>query len=92
LAFTKKETTRPNQLSGGQQQRVAIARALINEPELILADEPTGQLDSETAKSIMEYLAALNQTGKTIILVTHDHTTASYAKRIIRIVDGEIAI
>lgn len=85
-----KRNNKPNQLSGGQQQRVAIARALINEPEIILADEPTGQLDSDTAKGIMEYLTKLNQSGKTILLVTHDPATASYAKRIIKISDGEI--
>lgn len=85
-----KRNNKPNQLSGGQQQRVAIARALINEPEIILADEPTGQLDSETSKSIMEYLTKLNQSGKTILIVTHDNTTASYSKKIVKIVDGEI--
>lgn len=85
-----KRNNKPNQLSGGQQQRVAIARALINDPEIILADEPTGQLDSETAKGIMDYLSLLNNKGKTIILVTHDITTANYAKRIIKIADGII--
>lgn len=81
---------KPNQLSGGQQQRVAIARALINDPELILADEPTGQLDSETSKSILNYLCRLNNEGKTIIIVTHDNVVASYAKSIIKIIDGKI--
>ena len=81
---------KPNQLSGGQQQRVAIARALINDPELILADEPTGQLDSETSKSILNYLCRLNNDGKTIIIVTHDNVVASYAKSIIKIIDGKI--
>ncbi|MCA1926904.1 MAG: ABC transporter ATP-binding protein [Calditerrivibrio sp.] len=90
LGLYDKRNNKPNQLSGGQQQRVAIARALINEPEIILADEPTGQLDSETARDIMEYLTKLNQSGKTILLVTHDHATASYAKKIIKIADGEI--
>ena len=81
---------KPNQLSGGQQQRVAIARALINNPELILADEPTGQLDSKTAGEIMGLLATMNKTGKTIIVITHDPTTAAYAKRIIQLKDGLI--
>jgi putative bacteriocin export ABC transporter (lactococcin 972 group) len=81
---------KPNQLSGGQQQRVAIARALINDPELILADEPTGQLDSETSKSILNYLCRLNNEGKTIIIVTHDNVVASYAKSVIKIIDGKI--
>ncbi len=80
----------PDQLSGGQKQRVAIARALINEPHIILADEPTGQLDSQNAKNVMEILEKLNQEGHTIILVTHDATMARYAKRVIRIEDGQI--
>ena len=81
---------KPNQLSGGQQQRVAIARALINDPEIILADEPTGQLDSETSKNILDYICRLNEKGKTIIIVTHDNVVASYAKSIIKIIDGKI--
>ncbi|MGB9730422.1 MULTISPECIES: ABC transporter ATP-binding protein [Calditerrivibrio] len=90
LGLYEKRNNKPNQLSGGQQQRVAIARALINDPEMILADEPTGQLDSETAKNIMDYISKLNDQGKTIILVTHDPATASYAKKIIKISDGLI--
>ena len=79
---------RPNQLSGGQQQRVAIARALINEPQLVLADEPTGMLDSTTAGEIMKLLALLEKRGKTIVVVTHDPNIAAYAKRCIQIKDG----
>jgi ABC-type lipoprotein export system ATPase subunit len=81
---------RPNQLSGGQQQRVAIARALVNDPELLLADEPTGQLDSKTAGEIMALLAQMNQKGKTVVLITHDSNTASFAKRTIQMKDGRI--
>ncbi|HBB18744.1 MAG TPA: macrolide ABC transporter ATP-binding protein [Syntrophus sp. (in: bacteria)] len=81
---------RPNRLSGGEQQRVAICRALMNDPELLLADEPTGQLDSRTAAEIMNLLVMMNQRGKTVIVVTHDPAIAAYAKRIIRIKDGII--
>ncbi len=81
---------KPNQLSGGQQQRVAVARALINDPDLLLADEPTGQLDSKTSAEIMSLLKEMNNKGKTIILITHDQNIASYAHRIITIVDGII--
>lgn len=79
-----------NQLSGGEQQRVAIARALINEPELLLADEPTGQLDSKTAIEIMSLLKQMNERGTTVILITHDSSIASYAQRIVQIKDGII--
>lgn len=85
-----KMKNKPNQLSGGQQQRVAIARALMNDPEVILADEPTGQLDSETSKTILDYICRLNERGKTIIMVTHDNFVASHAKSIIKIIDGKI--
>jgi putative ABC transport system ATP-binding protein len=81
---------RPNRLSGGEQQRVALCRALMNDPEIILADEPTGQLDSKTASEIMSLLAEMNRKGKTVILVTHDPGVASYANKIIQIKDGVI--
>jgi putative ABC transport system ATP-binding protein len=81
---------RPMQLSGGQQQRVAIARALVNNPQVVLADEPTGNLDSRTSDEIMERLQQLNNAGKTIIMVTHENDIASWAKRVIRMRDGHI--
>ncbi len=81
---------RPNQLSGGQRQRVAIARALVNAPPLLLADEPTGNLDSRTSDEIMELFTALNRDGQTIVMVTHEDEIAAYAGRVIRMRDGKI--
>ena len=81
---------RPNQLSGGQQQRVAIARALSNDPEVILADEPTGNLDSKSGSEVLELLERLWKQGKTIIMVTHDLKLAGHAKRIVQLKDGQV--
>jgi putative ABC transport system ATP-binding protein len=83
-------THTPLELSGGQQQRVAVARALINDPDILLCDEPTGNLDSKTGASILELMTELNRKGSTIIVVTHDPHVASYTNRTIRIVDGRI--
>lgn len=81
---------RPNELSGGQRQRVAVARALVNNPSIILADEPTGNLDSKTSVDIMKLFGEIHKRGNTIILVTHEESIARYAHRIIRLLDGEI--
>ncbi|HWD96763.1 MAG TPA: ABC transporter ATP-binding protein [Acidimicrobiales bacterium] len=81
---------RPSELSGGQQQRVAVARALVNEPSLVLADEPTGNLDSASATDVLSLLGELNASGRTVILITHDVETAQRAERVVRIRDGEI--
>lgn len=81
---------KPNELSGGQQQRVAIARALVNQPSLILADEPTGNLDSKSSDEILQIFTDLNRQGKTIIIITHEPEIARRAKRIIRISDGKV--
>lgn len=82
---------KPTQLSGGQKQRVAIARAMVNNPKILLADEPTGALDSKSGKQIMELFEALNEEGVTIVMITHDKKIASYAKRVVNIIDGEIS-
>jgi len=79
-----------NQLSGGQMQRVAIARALVNDPEIILADEPTGNLDQKTGRAVLDTFQKLSDSGKTIILITHDQYVANHASRIIQIIDGKI--
>ena len=81
---------RPTELSGGQRQRVAIARALSNEPSVIFADEPTGNLDQETGREIMQVLDKLAEEGRSIILVTHERAIAEHARRMIRLVDGRI--
>jgi putative ABC transport system ATP-binding protein len=90
LGLGERLNHKPNQLSGGQQQRVAIARALANNPEVIIADEPTGNLDSKTGKFVMDFLGKIHNEGKTIILITHDLGLVSYAKRVIHIKDGQI--
>src|SRR6186713_564038 len=88
--LTSRKTHRPNELSGGQRQRVAIARALVNNPSILLADEPTGNLDSKTGIEIMALFARLHQGGNTIILVTHEADIAAYAHRVIAIRDGQV--
>ncbi len=90
LGLDDRMNHKPNQLSGGQQQRVAIARALSNNPEVILADEPTGNLDSKTGKFVMDFLGKLNKEGRTVVLITHDLDLVTYAKRVIHIKDGMI--
>lgn len=90
LGLEDKLKSKPLQLSGGQQQRVAIARALINDPDIILADEPTGNLDSKSGKKIIEILKELNKKGKTIIIITHDPNIAEETKKSIKLFDGQI--
>ena len=91
VGLSKRADHKPNELSGGEQQRVAIARSLINNPQIILADEPTGNLDSKSATEIMKILESLNKKGTTVIVVTHEEIIAKMAKRIIRIKDGRVA-
>ena len=90
LGLREKMNNKPSQLSGGQQQRVAIARALMNNPELILADEPTGNLDTKSGQDVMSILKKLNKEGKTIVLITHEVDIAKHARRIINLEDGKI--
>lgn len=90
LGLASRMGHKPNQLSGGQQQRVAIARAIVNNPRILLADEPTGALDSQTAKEIMQLFGRLVDDGMTVIIVTHDPETAANARRIVRVRDGKI--
>ncbi len=90
LGLSHRLNHRPNQLSGGEQQRVAIVRALMNNPRLILADEPTGNLDSKSGQEVMEILQDLNERGHTIIMVTHEHDVAVCAKRILELKDGRL--
>ena len=91
VELTHRMTHKPNELSGGQRQRVAIARALVNNPSILLADEPTGNLDSKTGVEIMGLFARLHQGGNTIIVVTHEADIAAYAHRVVAIRDGEVA-
>jgi len=90
VGLKKRKDHRPAQLSGGERQRVAIARALANEPEILLADEPTGNLDSKSGKEIIDLLVNLNKEGTTLVLITHDQNIAKYAEKIVRIKDGKI--
>jgi len=91
VKLSDRMTHRPNELSGGQRQRVAVARALVNDPSIILADEPTGNLDSKTSVEIMGLFEEIHRKGNTIIVVTHEEDIARHAHRIIRLIDGEIA-
>lgn len=90
VGLKEKWKNMPNQLSGGQQQRVSIARALAGDPSLILADEPTGALDSRTSREVLDFLKNLNEEGNTIVMITHDNSIAVEAKRVVRIYDGKI--
>jgi putative ABC transport system ATP-binding protein len=90
VGLSGKERRLPSELSGGEQARVAIARAVANEPPLILADEPTGNLDSGTGRAVMELLAELNRAGRTVLVVTHDEAVARLARRVVRLLDGHI--
>ena len=90
MGLADKRKNLPSQLSGGQQQRVSIARALAGKPSVILADEPTGALDSRTGREVLRFLQKLNQEGDTVVLITHDNSIAVRAKRIVRLQDGRI--
>jgi putative ABC transport system ATP-binding protein len=90
VQLTDRMAHRPNELSGGQRQRVAVARALVNHPSIILADEPTGNLDSKTSIEIMGLLEDIHKAGNTIIVVTHEEDIALHAHRIIRLIDGQV--
>nr|HQU57508.1 ATP-binding cassette domain-containing protein [Chitinophagaceae bacterium] len=90
VSLSDRAQHRPNELSGGQCQRVAIARALVNDPAIILADEPTGNLDSITSKEIMEIFNNIHEKGNTVILITHEEDIALHAHRVIRLLDGQI--
>jgi putative ABC transport system ATP-binding protein len=90
VSLSDRVTHRPNELSGGQRQRVAVARALVNNPSIILADEPTGNLDSATSVEIMALFQEIHKNGNTVIVVTHEDEIAKYAHRIVRLKDGEI--
>ena len=90
MGLEGKEDAYPCELSGGQKQRVAIARAMVNNPKILLADEPTGALDSKSGEQIMELFQKLNEEGVTIVMITHDPHIASNAKRMVKIIDGEI--
>ena len=90
VGLAKRKTHKPSEMSGGQQQRVAIARAIAQAPPVILADEPTGNLDSGSTQEIMEILQKLHEEGRTVILITHDNEIAAQAKRVIKIIDGKI--
>ena len=90
VGLDDKSKNRPNQLSGGQQQRVSIARALAGDPSVILADEPTGALDSRTGRDVLKFLQTLHQEGNTVVLITHDNSIAVTAERIIRLQDGQV--
>lgn len=90
VALADRSNHKPNEMSGGQIQRVAIARALVNNPSLLLADEPTGNLDSKTSKEVMEIFGQIQAAGNTVVLVTHEEDIAEYAKRIVRLRDGNM--